>query len=246
MANCLRNENIHVLQQFVNQSPWPFQELRASLARKGEREFVPEAYCLVEGVSFPKQRKRSVRVARQYCGTLGKAANCQVAVTLDLWSEESSTSLDWALYLPKQWIDDPVRRKKAGIPEEITFKTKPELLLDLIDEVRKWELRDRQVLADSFYGILYEFRQGLRSRKLGYVVQSSGDLMAWTEDPHPPEPPIKRGGKVPRKRHYAKELPPARSLCQIGKNLPSWRWETIAWGEGTKGPLSSRFARLIL
>jgi SRSO17 transposase len=246
MANRLPDGDIQALQQFVNQSPWSSQEVRASLARKVEREFVPEAYWLIDEVSFPKQGKHSVGVARQYCGALGKTANCQVAVTLDLGTEESSTPLDWALYLPEQWIDDPVRRKKAGVPEEITFKTKPELALDLIDEVRKWGLQDRLVLADSLYGDGYEFRQGLRSRELNYIVQVSGDLTAWTEDPHPSEPLMKRGGKVPRKRLYAKELPPARSLCQIAKDLPSRSWKTITWREGTKGPLSSRFARVII
>jgi len=156
--------------------PWPTKEVQASLARKVEREFVPEAYWLVDEVSFPKQGKHSVGVARQYCGALGKTANCQVAVTLDLGTEESSTPLDWALYLPEPWIKDSVRRKKAGIPEEITFKTKTELALDLIDEVRGWGLQDRLILSDSGYGDAYEFRHALRSRELDYVVQVSGDL----------------------------------------------------------------------
>ena len=246
MAGRLQDGDVQALQQFVSQSPWPSKEVRASLARKVEGEFVAEPYWLIDEVSFPKQGRHSVGVARQYCGALGKTANCQVAVTLDLGTEESSTPLDWALYLPEQWINDPVRRKKAGIPEEITFKTKTELALDLMDEVRVWGLHDRLVLADSGYGDAYEFREGLRNRKLGYVVQVSGDLTAWTEDPHPAEPPMKRGGNIPRKRLYAKERPPTRSLCQIAKDLPSPSWKTITWREGTKGPLSSRFARVVV
>lgn len=244
MANRLPEGNVQALQQFVNQSPWSTEQVRASLARKMEGEFVPEAYWLIDEVSFPKQGKHSVGVARQYCGALGKTANCQVAVTLDLGTEESSTPLDWALYLPEQWINDAVRRGKAGIPEEVTFKSKPELALDLIDEVRSWGLSDRLVLADSAYGDGYGFRQGLRGRKLHYVVQVSGDMTAWIEDPHPAEPPMKRGGKVPRKRLYAKELPPVRSLREIAKDLPSSSWKKITWREGTKGPLSSRFTRV--
>lgn len=246
MANRLPDGDVQALQQFVNQSPWPSREVRASLARKVEREFVPEAYWLIDEVSFPKQGKHSVGVARQYCGALGKTANCQVAVTLDLGTEESSTALNWALYLPKGWVEDPVRRKNAGIPEEITFKTKIVLALDLIDEAKEWGLQGRLVLADSAYGDAYDFRQGLRGRELDYVVQVSGELTAWTQDPHPAEPPMKRGGKTHRKRFYAKELPPARSLCQIAKDLPSERWKLITWREGTKGPLSSRFARVLV
>lgn len=246
MADRLPDGNVQALQQFVNQSPWPSDQVRASLARKVEAEFVPEAYWLIDEVSFPKQGKHSVGVARQYCGALGKTANCQVSVTLDLGTEEASTPLDWALYLPKQWIEDPVRREKAGIPEQITFRTKPELALDLIDNVRRWGLKDHLVLADSAYGDTYEFRQGLRERKLDYVVQVSGELTAWTEDPQPPHPPMKRGGKTPRKRFYANDFPPARSLCQIAQDLPSTSWRTVTWREGTKGPLTSRFARVIV
>ena len=244
MANRLDEGNVQALQQFVNQSPWSTEQVRASLARKMEGEFIPEAYWLIDEVSFPKQGKHSVGVARQYCGALGKTANCQVAVTLDLGTEESSTPLDWALYLPEQWINDTARRRKAGIPEQVTFKSKPELALDLIDEVRRWGLSDRLVLADSAYGDGYGFRQALRERNLHYVVQVSGDMTAWTEDPHPTEPPMKRGGKVPRKRLYAKELPPVRSLREIANDLPSSSWKKITWREGTKGPLSSRFARV--
>jgi SRSO17 transposase len=210
-----------------------------------EGEFAPEAHWIIDEVSFPKQGKHSVGVARQYCGALGKTASCQVAVTLDLGTEETSTPLDWALYLPEQWINDPVRREKAGIPKEVTFKTKTELALDLIDEVRGWGLQDRLVLADSAYGDAYDFRQGLRSRELDYVVQVRGELTAWTENPHPPEPPMKQRGK-PRKRLYAKELPASRNLSQIAKDLPSQSWKTITWREGTKGPLCSRFARVVV
>ena len=246
IASRLPDGDVQALQQFVNQSPWPSQEVRASLARKVEGEFVPEAYWLIDEVSFPKQGHHSVGVARQYCGALGKTANCQVAVTLDLGTEESSTPLDWALYLPEQWIKDPVRRKEAGVPEEIIFKTKTELALDLIDEVKGWGLQGRLVLADSAYGDGFEFRKGLRDRGLDYVVQVSGDLMAWTKDPHPAKPPMKGGGRIPRKRFYANDFPPARSLCQIAKDLPAGSWKTVTWREGTKGPLTSRFARLIV
>ena len=246
MATRLPDGDVQALQQFANQSPWSSEKVRASLARKVEREFVPEAYWLIDEVSFPKQGSHSVGVARQYCGALGKTANCQVAVTLDLGTEESSTPLDWALYLPEEWIENPVRRREAGIPEEIVFKTKTELALDVIDEVREWGLQDRLVLADSAYGETYQFRQGLRDRTLDYVVQVSGELTAWTKDPHPAEPPMKRGGHIPRKRFYAKDFPFPRNLCQIAKELPSGSWKKITWREGTKGPLSSRFARVIV
>jgi len=246
IASRLPDGNIQALQQFVNQSPWSSQKVRASLARKVEQEFVPEAYWMIDDVSFPKQGRHSVGVARQYCGALGKTANCQVAVTLDLGTEEASTPLNWALYLPEKWVNDPVRRKEAGVPEEVTFKTKPELALELIDEAIAWGLQKRLVLTDSWYGDVYEFRQGLRSRELDYVVQVSKDLTAWTEDPHPSEPPMKGKGIIPRKRYYGDDFHPPKSLDQIAKDLPPNRWRKVTWREGTKGPLSSRFARVVV
>lgn len=246
IASRLPDGNIQALQQFVNQSPWSSQKVRASLARKVEQEFVPEAYWMIDDVSFPKQGRHSVGVARQYCGALGKTANCQVAVTLDLGTEEASTPLNWALYLPEKWVNDPVRRKEAGVPEEVTFKTKPKLALELIDEAIAWGLQKRLVLTDSGYGDIYEFRQGLRSRELDYVVQVSKDLTAWTEDPHPPEPPMKGKGIIPRKRYYGDDFHPPKSLDRIAKELPPNSWRKVTWREGTKGPLSSRFARVVV
>ena len=161
-------------------------------------------------------------------------------------TEESSIPLNWALYLSEEWIHDKERRKKAGIPEEAVFKTKLELALDLIDEARSWGLHDRLVLADSLYGDSYEFRQGLKSRKVDYIVQVEGKLLAWTEDPHPAESLLKKGGKIPRKRFYAKDLPPAGSLQEIARGLTQESWQKITWREGTKGPPSSRFARLVV
>ena len=246
MALRLPDGNVQGLQQFVNQSPWSFEQVRASLARKVEPEFAPEAYWFIDEVSFPKKGSHSVGVARQYCGALGKTANCQVAVTLDLGTEQGSVPLNWALYLPEEWIEDPVRRKKAGIPEEATFKTKLQLALELIEEVRAWGLQKRLVLADSAYGDSYEFRKALRKKGLHYVVQVEGALTGWTEDPHPSEPVLNKRTHKPRKRLYAADLPTTKSLKEIAQQLPAKAWRNTTWREGTKGPLRSRFARTIV
>jgi hypothetical protein len=97
-------------------------------------------------------------------------------------------------------------------------------------------LQGRLVLADSAYGDGFEFRHGLRSRRFDYVVQVSGGVMA---DPHPVELPMKRGGKIPRKRFYAEDFPPTRSLCEIAKVLPPERWKSITWRRSQGPPLFS-------
>jgi SRSO17 transposase len=123
MASRLPDGDVQALQQFVNQSPWSFGKVRASLARKVEREFTPEAYWIIDDVSFPKQGKHSVGVARQYCGALGKTANCQVAVALDLGTEESSIPLDWALYLPQEWVEDEEGWKRRQFQREFLLRS---------------------------------------------------------------------------------------------------------------------------
>ena len=207
-----------------------------------------EGVLIFDESGFVKKGSDSTGVSRQYCGSIGKVENCQVGVFVAYASRHGYCMLGGRLFIPEKWFGEGFakRRIKNKFPADITFKTKPQLALDLVDGVRGWGLQNRLVLADSLYGDGYEFRQGLRSRQLDYVVQVSGELMAWTKDPHPPKPPMKRGGKIPRKRFYAKELPPARSLCQIAKELPSQSWKKITWREGTKGPLSSRFARVIV
>jgi len=246
MANRIPDGNIQALQQFVNQSPWSHQEVRRLLAQKVEREVGPEASWIIDETSFPKKGKHSVGVAYQYCGALGKTANCQVAVTLDMGTEELSIPLNWALYLPKEWINDQQPRERCGVPKDTVFKTKVELALDLVDEVRSWGLKERLVLADSLDGDSYDFRSGLKNRHLDYIVQVEGKLLAWTDNPHPPKPLRKKGGKIPRQRLYAKDLPPAITLKEIAKGLPGECWPKVKWREGTKGALSSRFARIVV
>jgi SRSO17 transposase len=246
IANLVVGADVQALQQFINQSPWSHNAIRASLARKLEDELIPSAYWIVDEVSFPKKGKHSAGVAYQYCGALGKTANCQVAVTLDLGTEEASVPLNWALYLPEQWINDSGRRKKARIPEGTVFKSKIELAMELIDQALEWGLEGQLVLADSLYGDSFAFRQELSSRQIDYIVQVEGKLTGWNRDPHPVTVPLKKKGGGARKRLYAKELPETQTFSQMAKTLPAESWKTIIWREGTKGPLCSRFARIMV
>ena len=119
---------------------------------KIERHGPIEAW-IIDDTSFPKQGKHSVGVHRQYCGQLGKQANCQAVVTLSVANHHASLPIAYRLYLPQEWIEDAERRKKARIPEEITFKTKPQIALDQIRAACAAGVARGVVLMDAGYGV---------------------------------------------------------------------------------------------
>jgi SRSO17 transposase len=178
MADRLPEGNVQAMQQLVGQSPWAWDPVWERLGRRMTAELEPDPVWVVDDTGFPKKGKRSVGVERQYSGTLGKTANCQVAVSLHHVGEQGSSVLGWRLYLPESWARDEKRRKAAGVPEEVVFRTKWQLALDMIDRVRSWGLPDRVVVADGGYGEATDFREALESRGLRYQRPSNAREVA--------------------------------------------------------------------
>jgi SRSO17 transposase len=230
------------LQQFVNQSPWAWEPVQEAVALDLVDRLLPEAVLIIDETSFPKQGSHSVGVSRQYCGALGKTANCQVAVTVHLGTDGGCSPLTWELYLPEEWISDPERRAEVGIPQEVAYRTKNDLALLGLDRVLAWGVGSRVVLADSGYGNSADFREALRTRGLPYCVQVVATTKAWTEAPDRAVPP-RRGRGRPRKRAPTAELPQPLDLLGIARSLPSTSWKTVRWRTGSRGGLESRFAR---
>jgi SRSO17 transposase len=158
--------NVQAMQQFVGQSPWEWEPVWELLAKRMTVELEPDPVWVIDDTGFPKKGEHSVGVGRQYSGTLGNTANCQVAVSLHHLGEQGSTVLGWRLYLPESWANDKDRRKEACVPEDVIFKTNWELALDIIDQARSWDIPDRLVVADAGYGDATEFRDALESRTL--------------------------------------------------------------------------------
>ena len=181
MAARLPEGNVQAMQQLIGQSPWAWAPVWQRLAQRMTAELAPDPVWVIDDTGFPKQGQHSVGVARQYSGTLGKTANCQVAVSLHQMGAEESTILDWRLYLPESWTQDAPRRAAAGIPAEVKFQTKWQLALAMIDEARQWGLRCGVVLADAGYGEVTEFRQGLEARHLPYALGIPSTLGVWTQ-----------------------------------------------------------------
>lgn len=183
MAQRIDGADVQSLRQFVGQSPWPVEQIQECLAQKvADLMSEPEVW-MIDETSFPKAGDASVGVARQYCGALGKVANCQVTVSLHWSTVQMSCPVGWRLYLPESWINDPSRRAQCKIPNEVSYRSKNQLALDLIDQVICWKLAPLPVVADSAYGNDFEFRAGLRSRKLEYAVAVEPGTKVWTETP---------------------------------------------------------------
>jgi SRSO17 transposase len=213
------------------------------MTQKVIAELKPVEACIIDDTGFPKKGKHSVGVARQYSGTLGKVDNCQVAVSLNYATYENSFPMDWELYLPETWTDDPGRCEKAHIPKEVKFRHKWQIALELIDRAIEGKIPLGVIAADSAYGKATEFRDGLTLRGLLYAVGIEGTMVFWRRPTH--RRPIEYKGRGPRpcRPHYdPKDLP--ETARQIAESIPEDLWEEIVYGEGTKGPLKGYFTAL--
>jgi SRSO17 transposase len=231
------------LQQFVNQSPWDqhhvLKHYRAHLAPTFAS---PEGIFLFDDVSFPKQGTHSVGVQRQYCGALGKKANCQVAVSVHYVSPKGHYPLDLQLYLPDSWLTDTKRLNKAEVPKDHRLKrTKPQIALELLDVVRAEGLPGRVVVADAGYGVSGDFREGLEQRGLSYIVGVTGDFVVFTEEPKWVRSDESGRGRPRTRARLAVGNPHPVALSERAARTPRRR---VSWREGTKGKLSGRFAWL--
>jgi SRSO17 transposase len=237
MAARLPEGNVQAMQQLIGQSPWPWAPVWERLARRMTVELAPHPVWVIDDTGFPKQGRHSVGAERQYSGTLGKTANCQVAVSLHQVGAEESTILGWRLYLPESWTQDAERRAEAGIPEAVEFPTKWQLALELIDEALTWGVRGGMVLADAAYGEVTEFREGLEARQSPYVVGIPSSLGVWTKLPRMHKLKARGRGRPPRAYHYGDARPP--SVREVAEKARGWK--QVRWREGTKGWLESRF-----
>jgi SRSO17 transposase len=236
------------LQQFVNQSPWDDQSLAKRYRRHMAQTFAsPEGIFVFDDTSFPKQGKHSVGVQRQYCGALGKKANCQVAPSVHYVSPLGHYPLAMRLFLPDRWVQDEERLDEAGVPGVFRqAKTKGTIALELLDTVRSEGLPGWLVVADAGYGASGPFREGLAARGLKYIVGVTDDMVVFTEEPkwEPPGPaerPEGTGGRPRKRPRLVEGSPRPVSLRGLAARTPLRK---VTWREGTKGKLSGRFAWL--
>jgi SRSO17 transposase len=199
---------------------------------------------IIDDTGFPKQGRHSVGVARQYCGQLGKQDNCQVAVSLSIANHHASLPVAYRLYLPKDWAGDSKRRRKTGVPEDVCFKTKPEIALEQIEAACKAGLPRGVVLMDAGYGCNTDLRAGVSALALCYVAGIMPQTTVWASGtgPLPPKKWSGRGRHPKLIRRDAKHQP--ISVKELALRLPKRAWRRIEWREGAAERLSSRFARV--
>ena len=187
-----------------------------------ERHGPIEAW-IIDDTSFPKHGSHSVGVAHQYCGELGKQANCQVSVSLSVANRAASLPVAYRLYLPESWANDAQRRKKAGVPDHIEFQTKPKIALQQIEWACAAGIARGVVLMDSVYGADLSLRRRLTALALTYAVG------VWART-------------LVRKVETGDDKP--ITAADLAKSLSKRAWRTIAWRDGTNARLVSRFARV--
>jgi SRSO17 transposase len=241
LARVSEPTSYQAFQHFITHAPW-----EATVLWRRLRAVTPErtGILILDETSFPKSGPHSVGVARQYCGQLGKQDNCQIAVSLSVANDHASLPVAWRLYLPEGWANDPDRRTKAGVPEDITFRTKPEIALDEIQAALSVGVPRGVVLADAGYGIDTAFRSGLTAMGLTYIVGIQSSTCLWPPGmgPLPPKAWSGRGRPPSLVRRNPEHKP--LSAKELAQALPGSAWRTVTWRQGTNAPLSSRFAAM--
>jgi len=228
------------LQQFCNQSPWDPVPVRRRLAQRMTTAIGPAAW-VIDDTGFPKFGRHSVGVAPQYCGALGKVANCQVGVSVHAATDQASCPIDWRLFLPQEWDHDAQRRRKAHLPADQRHRPKWQLALDMLDELAAWDLAPPVLLADAAYGEVNQFRLGLEQRQLAYVVQVPGTISAYAQDVAPQTLPYPGRGQPSKPRYRQPRASVKQLVLAAGQGVA----RTLSWREGADGaPLVSRFVAL--
>jgi len=214
------------LVHFVANAPWSDDQVLAKVREcvlpAIERHGPIEAW-IIDDTSFPKQGTHSVGVHHQYCGQLGKQANCQVAVTLSIANHHASLPIAYRLYLPQTWAEDPARRKKTHVPKAVKFQTKPQIALKQIRAALKAGVPRGVLLMDASYGSNLALRTGITALGLTYIAAIIPTVKV-----------CKAKGRNPRRE----------SVKELALRLPKHAWRTITWREGTNESLCSRFARV--
>src|SRR6266545_214706 len=230
------DQDRQALQKFIGQAPWNHRPLMAELARQVGAELGEADGVLVfDPSAFPKKGTESVGVQRQWCGRLGKLENCQVGIYLGYVSGREHALADFRLYLPKEWASRKQRRRKAGVPTTVRFRTRHELALEMLDDSGPL-LPHGWVSGDDELGRCSWFRGELRSRGECYLLAvpsntSFRDLAA-------PDPPYPGCGRPP--------LPPFGRADRWAAAVPEGAWQTVEVRDGEKGPVVVQAARTLV
>jgi SRSO17 transposase len=226
------------MQQFVADSPWDPALVVRVVAERVAPEIEVEAWVL-DDTGFPKDGKDSPGVKRQYSGTLGKRGNCQIGVSVHAVGTTGTVPLGWALYLPEDWCSDPERRRKAKIPDQVGFKTKSELGVELVDRAAGWEVPRAPVLGDHAYGENTWLRDRLHQAGCEYLLSVGPTTKVFEQGTSFAIRPRKgKGGPPSRPRPDREPIPIGELIARLGEASA----QTVTFRDGHDGkPATSRF-----
>jgi SRSO17 transposase len=238
LARVTEPVSYQAFQHFITHAPWDADRIWRRLL-----EILPErrGVLIIDGTSFPKQGPHSVGVARQYCGALGKIANCQVAVTAALWTGRRAWLLGALLYLPQSWSEDANRRAAARIPSTVSFQEKWRQALTLIRRARAAGLHLTAVVADAEFGDITAFRRLLHQWRLPYALGVSRHLTVFRGTPAVHIPPSSRTGRPRSQLVLVNDTRPI-TVRAVALALPARAWRRVTWRNGTNRPWAARFA----
>jgi len=235
------------LLHFVGKGDWPddavLAKVRAHVVPRIATHGAISAW-IVDDTGFPKKGKHSVGVARQYCGQLGKQDNCQVAVSLSIANDQASLPVAYRMYLPESWARDRERREKAGVPEDVAFKTKPQIAIEQIEWGCAAGLPRGAVVADAGYGAEANFRLRITELGLRYVAGVKSTTTVWAPGTTSLPPPAYSGRGRRPVRPVRDDAHKPVSVEELALALRSEQWRRISWRQGTNEQLSGRFARV--
>jgi len=238
---------VRAMQAFISEGQWNDERLLSQHWKEVDADLgTDDGVLMVDGSDFPKQGVHSVGVKRQYCGELGKRANCQAGVFVGYVSPQGYTLLDRRLYVPAEWLTDDAyaeRRRQCGLPPETTFKTKPALALEMITAVvQSQALRCRWVVADEAFGNNPGFLDGVAGLGLEYFAEVPHSTRVWEERPATHIPPRRGHGRRPQRERLVAGAPEAQTVLTVAAALPAEAWTRQTIKEGSQGPMVAEFA----
>jgi SRSO17 transposase len=225
------------LRHFISESAWDQTEIEEVLWQKADAMLGgDDAFVIIDDTALPKKGTESVGVTHQYCGALGKQANCQCLVSATLARNDVPLPIALRLYLPEAWANDKKRRAKVDVPDEIAFRPKWRIALEEVRTLKNEGVRFGTVLADAGYGVCADFRRGLSKEGLLWAVGIISEQKLY---------PVNASTRMPRPRATGQR--PKRALPTHARRTAKdviardGSWRRISWRDGTKGPLAAEF-----
>jgi SRSO17 transposase len=243
MAETINGATPRALQRLLTEAPWQTGPVIDRLQRYvGVRLNEPMGVFVIDESGFPKQGTHSVGVARQYCGTLGKVANCQMGVFLAYASSRGQALVDRRLFLPKTWTEDRARCQDAGVPDDVEYQSKAALGLAMLRQAKAaGHLEGQWVAGDDAYGMVPTLRDALDAEDWRYVLDVPKITPVFVALPALELPPWSGRGRRPSRPTVVPESLPAQTVEALAAALPSAAWQTVTVAEGAQGPRTYRF-----